>query len=142
VKESIPPEALLAGYPDDMRRIAERLRAVVKATMPDAIEAVRPGWRLIGYDIPIGRRTSLFCFVIPEAKHVHLGFKHGVLMEDPDRRLEGKGVTKEARWLTFTPGDPIDVPTLDRLIREGARVAGLSRPERLMLALEREERPG
>ncbi len=139
--DTIPPEALLAGYPDEMRRIAERLRAIVRASMPEAIEAVRPGWRLIGYDLPIGRRTTFFCFVIPEAKHVHLGFKYGVLMDDPDRRLQGKGITKEARWLTFRPGDAIDPPMLDALIREGARVAGLSRPERLMLALDREARP-
>src|SRR4029450_12247757 len=104
---------------DEMRRIAERLRVIVRATLPDAIEAVRPGWRLIGYDLPVGRRKTFFCFVIPEFEHVHLGFKHGVLMDDPDRLMQGKGITKEARWLTFTPGDPIDVPSIDRLIREG-----------------------
>jgi hypothetical protein len=138
VSDTIPPEALLAGYPEEMRQIAERLRAIVTATMPDASEAVRPGWRLIGYDLPIGRRKTLFCFVIPEFEHVHLGFKRGVLMDDPDRLLQGKGITKEARWLTFKPGDVVDVPALDRLIREGARGAGLSRAERLTLALDRE----
>ena len=36
---------LLAGYPDPMIELAERLRAIVRRAVPDAIEAVRPGWR-------------------------------------------------------------------------------------------------
>jgi len=31
----------------------ERLRAVVKRAVRDAIERVRTGWREIGYDVPV-----------------------------------------------------------------------------------------
>ena len=33
---------------------------------PEGIERVRTGWRLIGYDLPVGRRTRYFAWVAPE----------------------------------------------------------------------------
>ena len=137
--DRLPPEAFLAGYPDPMRDIAERLRVIVRRAAPDAIEAVRPGWRLIGYDVPIGRRAAYFAWVSPEYEHVHLGFPHGVLMDDPGSRLSGAGVTLQARWLTFRPGDPIDAATCAELVREAARIAAMSRSERFARSLDRDE---
>ncbi len=137
--DAIPPEALLADYPEPMRQIAETLRSVVRGTLPDAIERVRIGWRLIGYDVPVGpRRTAYCCYVAPEPEHVHLGFEYGVFMRDDEELLLGRGVTRQVRWLTFRAGDPIVVPQLEGLVREGARVARLSRGERLVSLLDRE----
>ena len=68
-----PPEAFLSAYPDEIRALAETLRGVVRRATPDAIERVRSGWRLIGYDLPVGRRTVYFAWVAPEPLHVHLG---------------------------------------------------------------------
>jgi hypothetical protein len=138
----MPPEALLALYPPPMRAIAESLRAVVRRAVPDAVERVRPGWRLIGYDVPAGpRRLAYFCYVAPEVEHVHLGFEYGVFMSDPDQVLLGAGVTRKVRWLTFRTGDPIDEPRIIEVVREGARVALASPAERLAIALDRGERP-
>ena len=53
--ETVPPDLFLEGYSGAVRATANRLRAVVKAAVPDAIERVRPGWALIGYDLPIRR---------------------------------------------------------------------------------------
>lgn len=137
--DPMPPEALLAGYPVPMRRIAERLRSVVRGELPEAVERVRIGWRLIAYDVPVtGRRTVFCCYVAPEPGHVHLGFQYGVFMRDVDELLRGRGITKQVRWLTFREGDPIVVPTLQALVREGARVARMSRGERLISVLDRE----
>jgi hypothetical protein len=135
--DSMPPEALLAGYPAPMRAIAQRLREIVRRALPDAIEAVRPGWRLIGYDIPSGRKTAFCCFVWAEQEHVHLGFQYGVFMHDPDRALDGEGITQRARWLTFEPGDPLDEAALRVLLHEAARVTRLSRAERFAALLDR-----
>jgi hypothetical protein len=135
--DSLPPEALLAPYPAPMRAIAQRLRQVVRRALPDAVEGVRPGWRLIGYDIPSGRKTAFCCFVWAEQEHVHLGFQYGVFMHDPDRVLEGEGITQRARWLTFEPGDPIDELALRALIHEAARITRLSRAERFAALLDR-----
>ncbi|HEX7472877.1 MAG TPA: DUF1801 domain-containing protein [Candidatus Limnocylindrales bacterium] len=138
MSDRIPAEAFLADYPAPMRDMAERLRGVVRRAVPDAIEGVRPGWRLIGYDLPLGRRTAFFTWVWPELEHVHLGFPNGVLMDDPDGRLQGSGVTVKARWLTLRPSDPIDEPALAEFVREAGRVAAMSKSERFARLLDRD----
>jgi len=140
VRDSIPAELLLAGYPDPMVDIAERLREVVRSAVPEATEAVRPRWRLIGYNVPIGRRSIFFAWVGPETKHVHLGFHYGVFMDDPEGVLEGAGITKLARWLTFVPGDSVRSAPLGALLDEAARVARMTPAERFSLMLERDAR--
>jgi len=119
-----------------MRRIGEDLRALVRGGMPDAIERVRTGWRVIGYDVPAGRRSAYFCWIMLEEAHVHLGFVYGALMEDPDRLLEGR--IRRARWVTFRPGEPLDAPRLSWLVHEAAHVARLTAGERLAAMLDRE----
>jgi hypothetical protein len=135
--DPIAPEELLAPFPPVRRETAEALRALVLRTIPDAIEAVRSGWRLIGYNVPDGRRAPFFAWVWPELEHVHLGFEHGVCMDDPDGVLEGVGTTKRVRWVTLRDPDEIDAPVLERLVHEGARVARLSRAERVAILLDR-----
>jgi hypothetical protein len=138
-RDTIPADAFLAGYPEGIRAAAEVLRGVVRRAVPHAVERVRPGWRLIGYDVPVGRRSVYFAFVAPEPIHVHLGFEHGVFMADPDRRLEGAHLRlRKVRFVTFRPGDTIPEPALVELTRESARVAALSREARLALVLDRD----
>jgi hypothetical protein len=136
--DQLPPEALLADYPSPIRLIAERLRTIVRSARPDATERVRPGWRLIGFDLPLGRRTVYFAYVAPEVEHVHLGFEHGWAMRDPERLLLGAGITKQVRWLTFRPGEPIDVDRCAALIGEAAAVATMGRAERALRILDAE----
>lgn len=136
----IPPEALLEDFPPPMQSIANRLREIVKETIPEAVERVRPGWRLIGYDLPIGRKAVYFAYVAPENEHVHLGFEHGWAMRDPHGLLAGVGITKQVRWLTFLAGDPIPADLCRELILEGARVATMTRGERMLQALD-DDRP-
>jgi hypothetical protein len=135
--EPLPPEVFLAPYPDPIRDAAERLRAIVKRTVPDAIEAVRPGWHLIGYTVPTGRRTAYFAFVAPEPIHVHLGFEYGMLIDDPDGELRGTQL-RQVRFFTFHHPDEVRERQLGRFIRDAARLAVLSRAERLALMLDRE----
>jgi hypothetical protein len=130
--DPIPPEALLADFPPRMEAIAHRLRAIVKRAEPDAIERVRPGWRLIGYDLPAGRKSIYFAYVAPENEHVHLGFEWGILMDDPDGRLLGQGITRQVRWLTLRSEREIDEPAFVALVHEGARVAAMTRAERML----------
>ena len=130
--EPIPPEALLEDFPPPMQAIAERLRAIVKRAEPDAIERVRPGWRLIGYDLPVGRKSIYFAYVAPEDEHVHLGFEWGILMDDPAGRLLGQGITRQVRWLTLRSEREIDEPAFVALIHEAARVATMTRAERML----------
>jgi hypothetical protein len=125
--DAIPPEVFLHGYPPPILAVGQRLRWIVKRAVPDAIERVRPGWALIGYDLPVKRRAIFFAWVWPEAEHVHLGFPVGTLMDDHDGVLQGAGITKKARWLTYRPGDDIDERLAGELVEEAARVAVIPR---------------
>ena len=137
---SLPPEAFLAGYPEPIIELAEGLRALVRAVLPEAIEGVRPGWRIIGYDLPVGRRTAFFAWIMPQAVHIHLGFPQGVLLDDPAALLDGAGETKLARWLTLDPGNEIPVGPCAAYLRDAARIAGLSPSEREAIRYDRDAR--
>jgi hypothetical protein len=137
--DGFPLEAFLAGYPDGIREAANALRSIVRRAVPDAIERVRPGWRLVGYDIPVGKRTTYFAFVIPESVHVHLGFEHGIFMADPDHLLEGAHLRlRKVRFVTFEAGDPIPEAPLAELTRDAARIAAMTRAERFALLLDQD----
>ena len=125
--ETIPVEALLADFSPGHATIAEVLRRVVLDAVPEAIERVRPGWRLIGYDLPVKRHGAFFAWIWPEPEHIHLGFPRGILMDDPEGRMRGDGITKAARWLTYQPGDDIDAGVATTLVLEAARVALIPR---------------
>lgn len=129
----------LAGYPDGIVEIGQRLRRLVLETAPGVQERLRSGWALIGYDIPLGKRKRYFAWIAPERKHIHLGFEYGAWMDDPARVLEGAHIRlKKVRYLTFQPGDKLDLPALRAQVREGRRVALMSRADRLAMALDRE----
>lgn len=128
--ETIPPEALLADFPPPHVAIAERLRSIVKDAVPDALERVRPGWRLIGYDLSVRRHGVFFAWVWLEPEHVHLGFPRGVQMDDPRGVLRGAGITKQARWLTYEPGSSVDAAVAKELVLEAVRIAVIPRSAR------------
>jgi hypothetical protein len=125
--DSMPVEAFLDGFSPAHREIAERLRSIVLEAVPDATERVRVGWRLIGYDLPVGRRSVFFAWVFPEKEHVHLGFPAGVVIDDPNGVMSGAGITKRARWLTWKTGDPIDEKLATELVLAAEAVARLPR---------------
>ena len=123
----MPVEAFLDGYSPVHRAIAERLRSIVRGAVPDATERVRVGWRVIGFDLPMGRRSAFFAWIFPEVEHVHLGFPAGVLIDDPRGVMSGAGITKRARWLTYRTGDPVDEDLATELVLAAAAVARLPR---------------
>ena len=99
---------------------------------------MRIGWRLIGYDVPDGKRTRYFAFVAPELEHVHLGFEYGVWMADPERLLRGAHLKlRKVRFVTYEPGDPIPEAALVEYTREAASLATMSRGARLAIDFER-----
>jgi Domain of unknown function (DU1801) len=124
--ETVPAEAFLAAYPPAIGRTADLLRSVVRLAVPDAVERVRPGWRLIGYDVPVGRRSVYFAYVAPEPEHVHLGFEYSAWMTDPDGLLEGAHLgLRRVRYTTFREEGDLPIDRLVELTREAARVAAL-----------------
>jgi hypothetical protein len=137
--DPFPPELLLEGYSPAIRNSAERLRAVVRAAVPEAIERVRIGWRLIGYDVPVAKGTRYFAMIWPEPEHVHLGFEYGAWMDDPEGILRGAHLRlKKVRFVTLAPGEPIPEATLIAYTRQAVGLATMSRGERLARELDRD----
>ena len=129
---------LLADYPAPIAAQARRLRELVLQAVPSAVEGVRPGWRLIGYDLPITRHGTYFAWVWPEQEHVHVGWQVGTLMADPRHQLRGAHLRlKKVRYLTYGPRDRIAPKLVIDFTRDAARIAAMSRGERELLALKR-----
>jgi hypothetical protein len=78
-------EELLAAYPPRVARLAEAARRAVRAAVPEAVERLRPGWLLVGYDAP-----GYFACVAPQPDRVRIGFEWGILLPDPRGLLEGR----------------------------------------------------
>ena len=120
-KERPTPEQFLAVFPPDARELANQLRELIKQTIPNIIEAVYPGWKLIGYREQDGKRSRYFCFVAPFEGRVMLGFEYGVLMADAAGLLEGDG--KQVRYVTLRNDADLRPHELSALIAEAAMVA-------------------
>ena len=133
-----PIDRFLAEYPDAIQSIAGELRTLVRRSVSDSIERLRPGWRLIGYNVPVRRGQRYFAYVAPEVQHIHLGFEYGTLLDDPERLLHGSELRlRQVRYLTFRPGEQLPREAIVELIRGAARVAAMTRAERSSLALVR-----
>ncbi len=52
-------DAFLDFCPPPIVRQVAVLRGLMQSAAPDAIERLRPGWRLIGYDLPISRHGTV-----------------------------------------------------------------------------------
>ena len=128
----------LASYPRPIDAHAQRLRELVHEAVPSVVERLRPGWRLIGYDLPNKRGGTYFAWVWPEQEHVHVGWQVGTLMADPRRLLRGAHLKlKKVRYLTYGPRDRIEPRVVIEFTRDAARIASMSRGERQLLALAR-----
>lgn len=126
-RDEVPVDVFLDGYAPPLRALAQALRKAVLAATPEATERVRVGWRIVGFDLPVGRRSAFFAWVFPERQHVHLGFPHGDRMAPRPGVLDGAGITKRARWITYAPGDRIDRQLVRELVLEAAALARVPR---------------
>lgn len=105
------PEALLTAYPEPVAALADRLRALVRETIPGATERVYPGWRAIGYR---DAQAGYFAGVFPRATSVRLLFEHGRALADPDALFTGGG--SQTRWIELRPGGEFPAAQIARLL--------------------------
>lgn len=113
----------LRTYPSNLCEITERLRDLVRSTFPEASEKVYTGWKLLGYRLPIAKKSRYFCCIVPQKKEndVLLGFEYGIAMDDPKNLMEGKGT--QIRFVRVQKKDQYSDADLIWLIEESARVA-------------------
>jgi hypothetical protein len=131
-------QEFLELYPPRIVDQVEVLRRLVLRAAPTAIERLRPGWKLIGYDLPISKRGSYFAWIWPQVEHVHVGWEVGTLLSDPRRLLGGADLNlKRVRYLTYAPGERIPSRVVIDFTREAARIVSMSRSERQLLAASR-----
>ena len=138
--DELPADIFLDTYPDHIQKAANRLRRIVREVVPEGVEGVRLGWRVVGYSIPTWKRPKLFALIGPEPKHVHLFFQYGAFLADPNKVLEGAHLKlRQVRYLTFESVDDVagfPRATLDRLLLDAAQLAPMTREQRLALALD------
>jgi hypothetical protein len=135
VTDDLPAEFLLDSFPPAIRDTGLALRSLIFATVPAAVETVRPGWRWIAYSLPDGRRVRNFAWIGPERKHIHLGFEHGTLLADPEHILQGaQERLKKFRYLTFEPAIDIDEAILVDYLERATELSLMPSEARRVLA--------
>lgn len=122
-------EDILARHNPEVRALVERLRKILRDTVPDAGEAAYPGWDAIGYRHP---EIGYFCGIFPQDASVKLGFEFGVLLPDPDGLLEGAG--KQVWYVNIKENKDIRVGAIKNLF---AAVIGLPGGRETKLGLVR-----
>ena len=115
------PEEFLSTFPPEIQGLANELRSLVKAAVPNLKEAVYTGWKLIGYRVKKGRGDAYFCFIAPFENRIMLGFEYGVQLFDPGLRLEGDGT--QVRYLTVREKEDIEPESFRAFIAEAAQIA-------------------
>lgn len=112
-----------------MRKVALLARARLLRVVPDAVEQVRLGWRVIAYRVPTGKSSSrYFAFIAPYDDEVRLGFERGIDLDDPHELLRGNG--KQVRYISLRhPRDVTDQlhPYIAHAAAIGSRPTGATR---------------
>ena len=104
-------EKLLRDHNPEVRALVEQLRALVRTTVPTAVEKANPVWRSLNYHHP---ECGYFCGLFPQQNGVNLAFEFGVLLPDPDGLLEGDG--KQVRYVRVKTSKDIRTRALRKLL--------------------------
>ncbi|MEM7531852.1 MAG: DUF1801 domain-containing protein [Chloroflexota bacterium] len=94
--------------------IARRLKEVVLAGFPDAVEVVRLGDAAASYGVGEKKMSEAHVYIMPKARYVNLGFYHGAGLPDLDGLLEGTG--KKLRHVKVRSLEDADKPAVQALI--------------------------
>jgi hypothetical protein len=77
-------EPFFASLKGPPRKIAERLRTLVKREVPGVTETIKWG-------MPVFEHQGLLCYIRPRPRYVAFGFYKDADFDDPDGLLEGSG---------------------------------------------------
>jgi hypothetical protein len=106
-------EPFLAQYAPGIRDLAWKLRAVIRAVMPEAIEQLDTPAHLIGYGIDRTYR-GLICGITLHSAHINLMFARGTELPDPEHLLVGTG--KRACHISIRQAAEIENPAVRALL--------------------------
>ena len=109
-------QQLLSIHTPGVRRVAQAARALVKNVVPAATEAVRRGWKLLGFSAP-----RYFACVVPMKDHVRIGFEHGRLLDDQWELFDSGG--RQMKWIIIRKPADLKHPGIAALIAQAAEIA-------------------
>jgi len=104
-------EDILDSHNPEVRALVERLRKIIRDTVPTSTESAHPVWHSIGYRHP---ESGYFCGIFPQNDGVDLAFEFGVLLPDPDGLLDGD--SKQVRYVRIRRDRDIRVRALKKLL--------------------------
>jgi hypothetical protein len=114
------PDALLAPLPPATRKLADRIREVVRRAVPTLTERALPGWRAIAFR---DEQAGHVCALFPFGDEVRLYIEHGARLDDPDGLL--RGAMKRGRYVRFRTQRDVRVRALTRLVRRAVLLQSL-----------------
>lgn len=100
----------------DVSAVAQRLREIVFADLPEAIETVRLGDGAATYGPGPKKMSESHVYIMPKDRYVNLGFFHGSSLKDADKLLEGTG--KKMRHVKVRSLKEAENPALRKLVLE------------------------
>jgi hypothetical protein len=114
---------VVAGQPGELAALTRRLRALIEAVHPDAVEVPRTGEGTVCYGWGERKMSESYAYLAPQGRWVNLGFFRGTDLPDPHGLLEGTGA--RMRHVKVRPGE-VDLEPLRELLaaaREERRAA-------------------
>jgi uncharacterized protein YndB with AHSA1/START domain len=112
-------EQFLADYPPDVRALALRARELILKALPDAVETVWPGWRIVGYGTGPGMPEMVYG-IGPLKSRINLTFARGTLLDDAHGLL--KGTSKTSRHLHVTTIEELESLPVRGLIKQALAI--------------------
>jgi len=107
---------LVEMTPGHLRPVTRALKELVLSIDPAAHVVVRLGDRAATFGVGPRKMREGYCYVLPHAKWVNLGFYKGADIPDPGNLLEGTGA--KMRHVKIRRPAECDDPRLARLIRD------------------------
>ena len=105
-------EELVAGLDSRRRELVEEVRAIVRKSLPEAVESLKWGQPVYAF-----KGTNVICIMIYD-DHINYGLFMGARLRS--KRLEGTG--KGLRHIKIRTKDDVDEREFARLARDAANL--------------------
>ena len=83
-------ESVLARSSDEVKQLSYAVRDLIYDVYPATVEVVWPKQGSVGWGVGPKKFSEQFCYFLPFARHITLGFYYGGELSDPDGLL-GEG---------------------------------------------------
>ncbi|HUF00258.1 MAG TPA: DUF1801 domain-containing protein [Anaerolineales bacterium] len=112
-KNTVSPEDILSDHPAEIHASAEKLRKLIRESMPEGVESGHPFWHSINYRHP---SAGYVCGLFPRNEYIDLVFEFGILLPDPQNVLQGDGV--QVRYMRIRKSAEIPAKAIRQLISD------------------------